>query len=494
MRVLIVDDHEVVRAGVRALLAADKDIEVSGEAVDGRDAIARVLKLLPDAVVMDISMPNLSGIEATRELRRSHPEVRIVMLSQYDFPHMLQQALNAGASAYVVKSHANTELVPALRGEKATGSMPVYGSARKDTDIQDILQRSAELEEALRESEERFTLAQHVAQIGTFDLNLKTNITKWTRKMEQMWGFAPGEFSGTQADWEARLHPDDRDEIMRGFEQAVRNGPFETEFRIVWPDGSVRWMLGRSASLRNETGAPERLIGVNIDITERKEAEVELRRSQQELAMEVASLELLQQISSELIQEESVQRLYERIADAAIAIMHSDFASMQMLYPERGERGELLLLAYRGFTPEAARFWEWVPAESGSTCAVALRTRQRVIAPDVEICDFMAGTEDLATYRQTGIRSVQSTPLLSRSGQIVGMISTHWNRVHTPSERDLRVFDVLARQAADLIERRRTEEAALVKEQQLRALAARLDTPLIKPKGTGHIRKRRSSE
>jgi GAF domain-containing protein len=207
--------------------------------------------------------------------------------------------------------------------------------------------------------------------------------------------------------------------------------------------------------------------------------------SQQELAREVASLQLLQQISTELIQEQSVKNLYERIADAAVAIMESDFASMQMLYPERGERGELLLLAYRGFTPEAARFWEWVPADSGSTCAVALRTRQRVIAPDVETCEFMAGTEDLATYRQTGIRSVQSTPLLSRSGQIVGMISTHWKQVHAPTERDLRVFDVLARQAADLVERRRTEEAALVKEQQLRALAAHLDEQIIKPKNVG---------
>jgi GAF domain-containing protein len=175
-----------------------------------------------------------------------------------------------------------------------------------------------------------------------------------------------------------------------------------------------------------------------------------------------------------------VSKIYTRsLQTLQLLSLHSDFASMQMLYPERGKNGDLLLLSYRGFTPEAARFWEWVPADSGSTCAAALRTRQRVIVSDIEACDFMAATEDLRIYRQTAIRAVQSTPLLSRTGQIVGMISTHWREQHTPSERDLRIFDVLARQAADLIERGRTQEAALEKEQQLSALAARLDRRAI---------------
>jgi hypothetical protein len=77
--------------------------------------------------------------------------------------------------------------------------------------------------------------------------------------------------------------------------------------------------------------------------------------------------------------------------------MRSEYASMQMLYPERGSGGELRLLAFRGFNPQAARFWEWVRADSESTCGAALRTGKRVIAADVETCDFMAGTEDQKT-------------------------------------------------------------------------------------------------
>lgn len=174
--------------------------------------------------------------------------------------------------------------------------------------------------------------------------------------------------------------------------------------------------------------------------------------------MEFTATQLLQNISGQLVQEENVAGLYEKLLDAAVLIMGSEYASMQMLYPERGKSGELRLLAFRGFNPEAAKFWEWVRVDSGSTCSVALRRGERIIVPDVEKCDFMAGTDDLATYLQTGIHAVQSTPLLSRAGKVVGMISTHWREAHQPSEHRLHLLDIVARQAADLIERVQTEQ------------------------------------
>jgi PAS domain S-box-containing protein len=183
-------------------------------------------------------------------------------------------------------------------------------------------------------------------------------------------------------------------------------------------------------------------------------AEMALGETQRQLESELAANRQLQKIGTQLIHASDVEVLYEKILDAAAAIMRSDFASMQMFYPERGE---LRLLAYRGFNPTAAAFWEWVRPGSGSTCGAALATGERSIVPDIELSDFMAGSEDLETYRQTGIRAVQSTPLVSRAGGLLGMISTHWRNPHQPSERDLRLLDVLARQAADLIERKQTE-------------------------------------
>jgi PAS domain S-box-containing protein len=167
-----------------------------------------------------------------------------------------------------------------------------------------------------------------------------------------------------------------------------------------------------------------------------------------------AATRQLQKIGSQLIDATDAEALNEKILDAAVAIMRSDFASMQMFDPERGE---LRLLAHRGFNQAAAAFWERVQPASGSTCGAALATGNRSIVPDIELSDFMAGSEDLETYRQTGIRAVQSTPLVSRAGRLLGMISTHWRNPHQPSEHDLRHLDAVAREAADLIDRKQAE-------------------------------------
>jgi GAF domain-containing protein len=164
----------------------------------------------------------------------------------------------------------------------------------------------------------------------------------------------------------------------------------------------------------------------------------------------------LQHISTQLLQEGDVDALYRKILDAAMAIMRSDMASMQLLTPDQSN---LRLLAWQGFDPAAVAFWEWVRVDGSSTCGVALRSGQRVMVPDVETCGFMAGTDDLETYRRAGIRAAQSTPLVSRTGRVLGMMSTHWREPHQPAERELRLLDLLVRQAADFIERAQAEGA-----------------------------------
>lgn len=115
IRVLLVDDHAILRAGLRALLDGEPDIEVVGEAGDGEEALERSAELSPDVVVMDISMPRMGGVDATRALHARDPGMRTVVLTQHAEEHFLFSVLEAGAMGYVLKSSVETDLMDAIR-------------------------------------------------------------------------------------------------------------------------------------------------------------------------------------------------------------------------------------------------------------------------------------------------------------------------------------------------------------------------------------------
>ena len=114
-RVLIVDDHAILREGVRALLSVADDLEVIGEASSGREAIEIATSLEPDLILMDIAMPELGGLEATLEIRRRVPRAKIIVLTQYGEPEYVRRFLKAGVSGYVLKKAAGADLVSAIR-------------------------------------------------------------------------------------------------------------------------------------------------------------------------------------------------------------------------------------------------------------------------------------------------------------------------------------------------------------------------------------------
>ncbi|BCD89195.1 hypothetical protein PSm6_56020 [Pseudomonas solani] len=193
---------------------------------------------------------------------------------------------------------------------------------------------------------------------------------------------------------------------------------------------------------------------------------------------DLSDIELLHQISIALIGEQDREALYGKIVDAAVTITGSQFGTMQRLCPDghsSGHGGELQLLCSRGLPPEAVGFWQWVSPNAYSSCTMALKLGERAVIPDFEQWDAIAGTEDLLAFRRTGIRSAQTTPLISRSGNLLGMISTHWREPHEPSQRDRRLLDILARQAADLLERTIAEEALRQAEVDLRGLNETLE-------------------
>lgn len=115
IRVLIADDHTIVRSGVRLLLEAEADMEVVGEALDGREALDLAESLQPDVVLMDITMPEMDGLEATREIKTSFPQIKVLVLTMHRSDEYFFEMLKAGASGYILKGAKTSELINAVR-------------------------------------------------------------------------------------------------------------------------------------------------------------------------------------------------------------------------------------------------------------------------------------------------------------------------------------------------------------------------------------------
>ena len=145
IRVLLVDDHQVVREGLKRMLEPDKDIQVVGEAVNGEDGITQAERLWPDVILMDIKMPDMDGITATRQLKQKMPAVKVIMLTLYDSEYVTQ-AIEAGASGYILKDAEGEQLVQAIR-DVYKGYSPLAPSLTRQ-----VLTELANLSRASRDS------------------------------------------------------------------------------------------------------------------------------------------------------------------------------------------------------------------------------------------------------------------------------------------------------------------------------------------------------
>jgi PAS domain S-box-containing protein len=448
-----------------ALSRANEEIQVD------RQRLQAILETIPSAVVI---------VEATGKFAYINQRARELYGADYSRfeleDHIAQvHALRPDGSSFPVEempvTHSLRDGKP-MHGVEMTidrpdgvrvpiivGSAPLYNA---EGDIvaavvafDDITERK-QSEEALRESEERYYRLFEDDLTGDFISSPEGKILICNPAYVKIFGFSSRKEAIDRNFADLYIYPDEYTDFVKLLCEHKTLNRYECDCRRC--DGDIIHIVANIVGTFNEQGELIQFRGYISDDTERKRAEEAVRESKAQLEEDLADTKLLQRISAEFLHEDNIQALYEKIVDAAAQIMHSEYASMQMFHPERGS-GELQLLAFRGFNPEAAKFWEWVSVSGSSTCGEALRTGQRVIVPDMEKCDYMQGTEDLAVYLQTGVHACQTTPLFSRSGKLVGMISTHWRELHQPSERDLRLWDILARQAADLIERKQAEEA-----------------------------------
>jgi two-component system response regulator NreC len=173
IRLLLADDHTIVREGLRALLRHFDDIDVVGEARDGAEAVARVSELRPDVVVMDIAMPGMNGIEATRLLHSQFPATKVLILTQYSDKHYVLSMMKAGACGYVLKDAQRDDLIRAIRAA-ARGEVFLQPSVSSDV-VQTIHEDATPLTQREKEILQRIVKGETNVQIAeTLSLSVKT--------------------------------------------------------------------------------------------------------------------------------------------------------------------------------------------------------------------------------------------------------------------------------------------------------------------------------
>jgi DNA-binding NarL/FixJ family response regulator len=208
MRVLIADDHGIVRSGLRLLLEREPDIEVVGEASDGAEAREKAIAERPDLAILDVKMPKLTGLQATREIREQAPEVAVLILSMHDDERYLFEALKAGASGYVLKRQADQDLLDAVRAVER--GEPFLTPDAQRTLIKDVLERGGEQADELTPREQE--VVKLVAEAHT------------NREIAEILHLAEKTVESHRANAMRKLGMRDRVELVR---YAIRSGLIE---------------------------------------------------------------------------------------------------------------------------------------------------------------------------------------------------------------------------------------------------------------------------
>jgi two-component system CheB/CheR fusion protein len=334
-------------------------------------------------------------------------------------------------------------------------------------------------QEALRQSQQKFASIFEKASFGAALATLpEGTIVDVNESFEHSFGYTKQELIGrSSAEW--GLGPMQVEELLqRGF---ISDAIVDLRTK----SGEVRIFLNSIDAF--EIGSQKHALSVLQDITKRKRSEEALRESEARLAKEVDALTHLHKLAMLSVDGADPEPILGEIVDVAIAISGADFGNVQLLDPRSSD---LRMVGHRGFPQWWLDFWDRALKGQG-TCGTALERGERIIVEDVEKSPIFAGTPALEMQLKAGVRAIQSTPLISRSGHPLGIFSTHYKKPQRPDERALRLLDILARQASDILERSKMQESLRESEERFRAAAVpkRKETDGAEKKGPDDVKK-----
>jgi PAS domain S-box-containing protein len=279
-------------------------------------------------------------------------------------------------------------------------------------------------------------------------LDAEDRIIDWNRGAENLYGWTREEVLGrvTPSLFQTKF-PKPLNEILAN---VLHDGHWEGELIHKRKDGRVITVFSRWTLERDAEGQRASILETNMDITERKEAETRI-------AADLADMTQLNELSVQLVRSGvQINQNLTAVVETAIGITRADKGNVQLF---NDATGTLIIAAQRGFERPFLKFFENV-RDDASACSVAMRAGERVVVEDVTTSGIFAGQPALDVLFDAGVRAVVSTPLVDSNGKLLGMVSTHFGKPHRPTERELRLMDLLARQTADYLERKQAEEVA----------------------------------
>jgi PAS domain S-box-containing protein len=319
-------------------------------------------------------------------------------------------------------------------------------------------------QEELRQSNQKFSITFEKAPLAAAIATLpEGKIIDVNESFERMFGYAREEVVG-KTSVELGINPDPKLRQRQLAELRQSGTVVDVETKLRTKSGEVRTVVNIFGEV--EIADQKHIVSFMQDITERKKAEEDLRESQASLASELDAVAKLHKLAMLSLHEADLAPILGEIVDVAISVSGADFGNIQLLDKEPSV---LRIVGQRGFPQWWLDFWGETSKGQG-VCGTALERGERVIVEDVEQSPLFVGTPALEIQLRAGVRAVQSTPLVSRSGTPLGMFSTHYKKPQRPNQRALRLLDLLARQAADIIERARMEASLRESEDRFRTL------------------------
>jgi PAS domain S-box-containing protein len=467
-RLLFVEDDATLREHLAQRLSDEYAVDTAG---NGNEALLSVMRAKPALVVTDIVMPDMDGVELLKTLRHT-PGTRgipVLLISGRAADEYRIEGFEQGADGFLSKPYTEREL------RALVGSMLRAAQLRAEAAGREAREQAEE-----RALIERSTLLESITD-AFYGLDRQWRFTYVNQRALDFYGKERAELLG-RSFWD--VLPMERGSILREqYERALRQH-CSVSFETLSPSIGC-WVEVHAYPTPQGLAVNFRDIGKRKQIerelqhalAELHGREEQLRKNQLQLAAEVDSMRRLHDLVNRLLGCNDLQTALEEVLDAAMVLLEADMGNVQLMNPQTHEWH---VVAHRGFRDDFVEHFRNVEADPSAVCVRAAQYGRRAMVEDVQTDP--AFTPHQAIAASAGFRAVFSTPVTSRHGEMLGVLSVLFRNPHRPSERALRMVDLYARQAAEFLERMKVEdslkEADRRKSEFLAVLAHELRNPL----------------